>query len=75
VMQIIVRGDLKEVSRLPRYLFELIVMQKHGYTAGPLMAQAAHAATAILHLQHDRDEAKEYLEDWQNMRKSIMMVS
>jgi peptidyl-tRNA hydrolase len=39
------------------------------------MAQASHAATAVLHLHASRQEVKEYLEDWQNMRKNILTVS
>jgi peptidyl-tRNA hydrolase len=39
------------------------------------MAQAAHASTAVLHLYRDHEDVKEYLSRWQDMRKSIMIVS
>lgn len=33
------------------------------------MAQASHAATAVLHVYREEDSVKEYLEDLQEMRK------
>ncbi|KIJ19732.1 hypothetical protein PAXINDRAFT_67002, partial [Paxillus involutus ATCC 200175] len=36
---------------------------------GPLMAQAAHAATAVLHETHGRAETIDYLADLENMCK------
>lgn len=33
------------------------------------MAQASHAATAVLHVYRDEQAAKEYLDDLQGMRK------
>jgi len=42
---------------------------------GPLMAQSAHAATAVLHENADTPEVKEYLTHLQGMRKTVMEVS
>ena len=38
------------------------------------MAQSAHAATAVLHLNVHLPEVKEYLADWMNMRKTVLEV-
>ncbi|KAF9243231.1 peptidyl-tRNA hydrolase II, partial [Melanogaster broomeanus] len=54
VMQIIVRRDL---------------FDKEKWGVGPLMAQAAHAATAVLHETRERSETINYLADLKNMRK------
>lgn len=48
--------------------------QKHGWPVGPLLAQSAHAATAVLHLYKDHADVKRYLEGedgrgWEVMRK------
>ncbi|KIJ11472.1 hypothetical protein PAXINDRAFT_15682 [Paxillus involutus ATCC 200175] len=39
------------------------------------MAQAAHAATAVLHETHGRAETIDYLADIKNMRKVVLQVS
>ena len=39
------------------------------------MAQAAHAATAVLAEYRDMEEVKSYLSDLGNMRKVVMEVS
>jgi len=39
------------------------------------MAQAAHAATAVLAEYKDNEEVKRYLGDLGNMRKVVMEVS
>jgi hypothetical protein len=39
------------------------------------MAQAAHAATAVLHENADSPEVKEYLQNLASMRKTVMEVS
>lgn len=39
------------------------------------MAQAAHAATAVLAEYKDNEEVKRYLKDLGNMRKVVMEVS
>lgn len=74
VMQIIVRRDLQTVRPL-----ELSAVQadgqEHGWPVGPLMAQAAHAATAVLEQYRDTSEVKAYLADLGNMRKVVMEVS
>ncbi|KAI9639115.1 uncharacterized protein MKK02DRAFT_39393 [Dioszegia hungarica] len=59
VMQIILRRDL---------------LTEHGWPVGPLLAQSAHAATAVLHLHRDHPDVKRYLEGddgrgWEVMRK------
>ena len=38
------------------------------------MAQAAHAATAVLHLHAELPEVKEYLTNWRHMRKTVLEV-
>ena len=77
-MQVILRRDLLEVSRrdhclrpeqlriahrLCRYVTKL------GWPSGPLMAQAAHAATAVLIKHRNNENVKLYEEDIVNMRK------
>lgn len=39
------------------------------------MAQAAHAATAVLHENAELQCVKDYLSDLPNMRKTVMEVS
>lgn len=39
------------------------------------MAQAAHAATAVLHENTELQSVKDYLSDLPNMRKTVMEVS
>jgi hypothetical protein len=39
------------------------------------MAQAAHAATAVLHENAELQSVRDYLSDLPNMRKTIMEVS
>ncbi|KIJ65981.1 hypothetical protein HYDPIDRAFT_27190 [Hydnomerulius pinastri MD-312] len=59
VMQIIVRRDL---------------FDKEKWGVGPLMAQAAHAATAVLHETRERRETIDYLADLKNMRKVVLQT-
>ncbi|KAN0081401.1 Peptidyl-tRNA hydrolase II domain containing protein [Tylopilus felleus] len=59
VMQIIVRRDL---------------FDKEKWGVGPLMAQAAHAATAVLHETRERQETIDYLADLKNMRKVVLQT-
>ncbi|KAH7928701.1 peptidyl-tRNA hydrolase II [Leucogyrophana mollusca] len=59
VMQIIVRRDL---------------LDQDGWGVGPLMTQAAHAATAVLHETRDRRETIDYLADLKNMRKVVLQT-
>ena len=40
-----------------------------------MMAQAAHAATAVLHLHAGHPDVQSYLENWEGMRKAIFEVS
>lgn len=42
---------------------------KLGWPVGPLMAQAAHAATAVLIENRNHENVKSYEEDIENMRK------
>ncbi|KAI0368976.1 peptidyl-tRNA hydrolase II [Pilatotrama ljubarskyi] len=56
VMQIIVRRDLLDAE---------------GWGVGPLMAQVAHATSAVLHETRERAETQAYLDDLENMRKVI----
>ncbi|KAF8549968.1 peptidyl-tRNA hydrolase II [Imleria badia] len=60
VMQIVVRRDL---------------FDKEKWGVGPLMAQAAHAATAVLHETRERQETIDYLADLGNMRKVVLQTS
>ncbi|WWC88990.1 uncharacterized protein L201_003907 [Kwoniella dendrophila CBS 6074] len=62
VMQIIVRRDLLNV---------------HDWPIGPLLAQSAHASTAVLHKYRDHPDVKKYLEGedgrgWEGMRKVVL---
>ncbi|OCF43055.1 hypothetical protein I317_03149 [Kwoniella heveanensis CBS 569] len=64
VMQIIVRRDLLTVHKWP---------------VGPLLAQSAHAATAVLHRFRDHPDVRRYLEGedgrgWECMRKVVLEV-
>ncbi|KAI0741145.1 peptidyl-tRNA hydrolase II [Earliella scabrosa] len=60
VMQIIVRRDLLDAE---------------GWGVGPLMAQVAHATSAILHESRERPETQAYLDDLKNMRKVVMQTA
>lgn len=73
VMQIIIRRDLQTVRLTGSRAMGLIV-QEHGWPIGPLMAQAAHAATAVLEKHKETPEVKAYLSDLDNMRKVVMEV-
>ncbi|WWD16986.1 hypothetical protein CI109_101422 [Kwoniella shandongensis] len=64
VMQIIIRRDLLTV---------------HSWPIGPLLAQSAHAATAVLHRYREHPDVRRYLEGddgrgWEGMRKVVMEV-
>ncbi|KAF8575223.1 peptidyl-tRNA hydrolase II [Ramaria rubella] len=59
-MQIIVRRDLLDAE---------------GWGIGPLLAQAAHAATAVLHSARDLEDTKEYLSDLKIMRKVVLQTA
>ncbi|KII95616.1 hypothetical protein PLICRDRAFT_34536 [Plicaturopsis crispa FD-325 SS-3] len=60
VMQIVVRRDLLDAQ---------------GWGVGPLMAQVAHAATAVLHETGDRPETIAYLADLKEMHKVVLQTS
>ncbi|KAL0245471.1 hypothetical protein I308_104601 [Cryptococcus tetragattii IND107] len=64
VMQIIVRRDL---------------LTEHNWPVGPLLAQSAHAATAVLHRFRDHPDVERYLQGedgrgWEGMRKVVLEV-
>ncbi|KAI8973959.1 peptidyl-tRNA hydrolase II [Trametes punicea] len=59
VMQIVVRRDLLDAE---------------GWGVGPLMAQVAHATSAVLHETRERPETQAYLEDLKNMRKVVLQT-
>ncbi len=40
-----------------------------------MIAQSAHAATAVLHLNADHPDVKSYLKDWEGMRKAVLEVN
>ncbi len=40
-----------------------------------MLAQSAHAATAVLHLNSEHPDVKSYLKDWEEMRKVVLEVS
>ncbi|ORX35593.1 peptidyl-tRNA hydrolase II domain-containing protein [Kockovaella imperatae] len=54
---------------LPR---SLVVEDK--WPVGPLLAQSAHAATAVLHVHRDLPEVRSYLSNLENMRKTVLEV-
>ncbi|KAI0764387.1 peptidyl-tRNA hydrolase II [Trametes elegans] len=60
VMQIVVRRDLLDAE---------------GWGVGPLMAQVAHATSAVLHETRERPETQAYLADLANMRKVVMQTA
>ncbi|WVN87739.1 uncharacterized protein L203_102934 [Cryptococcus depauperatus CBS 7841] len=65
VMQIIMRRDL---------------FTNRKWSIGPLLAQSAHAATAVLHKYRDHPDVKRYLDGedgrgWETMRKVVLEVS
>ncbi|KAI0628967.1 peptidyl-tRNA hydrolase II [Trametes polyzona] len=60
IMQIVVRRDLLEAE---------------GWGVGPLMAQVAHATSAVLHETRDLPETKAYLDDLKNMRKVVLQTA
>ncbi|RPD57740.1 peptidyl-tRNA hydrolase II [Lentinus tigrinus ALCF2SS1-7] len=60
VMQIVVRRDLLDAE---------------GWGVGPLMAQVAHATSAVLHETRERPETQAYMDDLKNMRKVVMQTT
>ncbi|KAL7413589.1 peptidyl-tRNA hydrolase II domain-containing protein [Mrakia frigida] len=50
---------------------QIIIRKDLDWPVGPLMAQASHAATAVLHFYREEESVKEYLEDLQGMRKLV----
>ncbi|KAH9889447.1 peptidyl-tRNA hydrolase II [Cubamyces lactineus] len=60
VMQIIVRRDLLDAE---------------GWGVGPLMAQVAHATSAVLHETRERQDTQAYLEGLKNMRKVVIQTN
>ncbi|TFK80656.1 peptidyl-tRNA hydrolase II [Polyporus arcularius HHB13444] len=60
VMQIVVRRDLLDAA---------------GWGVGPLMAQVAHATSAVLHETRERPDTQTYLQDLKNMRKVVMQTT
>lgn len=53
-------------SAIQPLVMQLIVdreLIKSGWTMGPMMAQAAHATTAIIMLSRDRDDTQAYVSD------------
>ncbi|EGN92753.1 hypothetical protein SERLA73DRAFT_79321 [Serpula lacrymans var. lacrymans S7.3] len=48
--------------------------QAENWGVGPLMAQVAHAATAVLHETRTRPETIAYLSDLKNMRKVVLQA-
>jgi hypothetical protein len=75
-MQVILRRDLLEVSPgdhawnpSGRGQLNVFPVTKLGWPVGPLMAQAAHAATAVLIRHRNHDNVKSYEQDIENMRK------
>ncbi|KZT54570.1 peptidyl-tRNA hydrolase II [Calocera cornea HHB12733] len=59
VMQIVVRRDLMDVEK---------------WGVGPLIAQGAHAATAVLYETRELPETQLYLADLPNMRKVVLQT-
>ena len=59
VQYILVRGDLMETLKWPM---------------GAVIAQACHAATAVLHQYKDSEDTQAYLEDVDNMHKVVLKV-
>lgn len=57
VQYVIVRGDL---------------LTKLSWPVGALVAQACHAATAVIHLHYEDDHTREYLGHLDNMHKVIL---
>lgn len=74
VMQIIVRRDLQTVRLHCPSRDRTSDWQEHGWPIGPLMAQSAHAATAVLEAHKDTSAVQAYLSDLKNMRKVVMEV-
>lgn len=46
-----------------------------GWSIGALVAQACHAATAVMHLNKDDEVTIQYLSDLDNMHKVVLEVS
>ncbi|CDZ98836.1 Uncharacterized conserved protein [Phaffia rhodozyma] len=63
-------GPLRMQIILRRDLFENL-----GWPVGPLMAQASHASTAVLHQFKDEPNVQTYLEDLPNMRKLVYQTT
>ena len=52
----------------------IVVRKDLAWPAGALIAQACHAATAVIHQFYDHKDTKDYLSDLDNMHKIVLMV-
>ena len=59
VQYVLVRGDL---------------LLREGWPLGAVIAQACHAATAVIHLNYDDEAVQRYLADLDNMHKVVLEV-
>ncbi|KAI3628280.1 hypothetical protein CBS14141_002281 [Malassezia furfur] len=67
------------MTSVPPLVMQLIVdraLIKHGWTMGPMMAQAAHAATAVLARTADRADTQAYVapEHLGSMHKIVLQT-
>jgi peptidyl-tRNA hydrolase len=52
----------------------IILRKDLAWPTGPLIAQASHAAIAVLSLYKDNENALKYLSDLENMHKVVLQV-
>ena len=62
---------MSQASPLVQYI---VVRNDLAWPAGALIAQACHAATAVIHTYYDHSDTKDYLADIDNMHKIVLMV-
>ena len=62
---------MSQASPLVQYI---VVRKDLAWPAGALIAQACHAATAVIHTYYDHSDTKDYLADIDNMHKIVFMV-
>merc|ERR1719154_420542 len=67
------KGNRKKHSRHKRNVRGDLLL-KEGWPVGAVIAQACHAATAVIHLLYTDESTQQYLKDLDNMHKVVLEV-
>ncbi|CAD6591192.1 MAG: hypothetical protein TREMPRED_006015, partial [Tremellales sp. Tagirdzhanova-0007] len=74
-----IKEDSEETPAAAKLTMQIILPRdlnlKDGWPIGSMMVQAAHAATAVLHLHADHRDVQSYLKNWGQMRKAIFEIT